>query len=134
MVKKSLKANVKQELPRREREVMDVVYASEKVSVADVQAQLPDNPTYSATRMLLQRLYKKGLVTFDMQGPKYIYSASTHKAAAGKAAWAKLVKTFFGGSTANAFNALLGPSSETLSDDELAELEKLVAQVKANRK
>ncbi len=134
MVKKSLKASDKQELPRREREVMDVVYASEKVSVADVQAQLPDHPTYSATRMLLQRLYKKGLVTFEMQGPKYIYSASTHKSTAGKAAWARLVKTFFDGSAANAFSALLGPSSETLSDDELAELEKLVADVKARRK
>ena len=134
MPKKSLKTIVRQELPRREREVMDVVFAKEKVSVADVQAQLSDAPTYSATRMLLQRLYKKGLVTFEMQGPKYIYRASTPKVAAGKAAWTRLVKTFFDGSTASAFNALLGPSSETLSDDELAELEKLIAQVKARRK
>lgn len=124
----------KQELSRRERQVMDIVFANSRVSVADVQAHLPDDPTYSATRMLMQRLQKKGLLTFVMDGPRYLYSASTPKAKAGKAAWMKLVRTFFDGSSANAFNALFGASSESLSDAELAELENLVAQAKAKRK
>lgn len=113
---------------------MDVVYARSRVSVADVQGELPDEPSYSATRMLLQRLQKKGLINFEMDGPKYIYAPVTPKAHAGKAAWSRLVHTFFGGSTANAFSALLGAASENLSDEELDDLERMVAEAKAKRR
>jgi predicted transcriptional regulator len=130
---RSVTAHAKQELSRRERQAMDVVYAQGQVSATDVKARLPDNPSYSATRMLLQRLFKKGLLTFTMAGPKYIYAASTPRNTAGKVALAKLVQTFFNGSTALTFTALLGTSSQTLSDSELEELEKLVAQAKARR-
>lgn len=122
------------DLPRRERQVLDILYAKTAASVADVQAQLNDKPTYSATRMLLQRLQKKGLATYRMEGPKYIYSPALPKTSASSAAWHRLVKTFFGGSIANAFSALLGSSAEALSDEELDELEALVAQAKAKRK
>lgn len=112
---------------------MDVVYAFGAVSVAEVQAELPDKPTYSATRMLLQRLHKKGLVQHRMDGPRYIYSPATPRTSAARAAWSRLVKTFFGGSSASAFSALIGASSERLTDEELDELEKLVAREKARR-
>ncbi|MCZ6640596.1 MAG: BlaI/MecI/CopY family transcriptional regulator [Gammaproteobacteria bacterium] len=121
-------------LSRRERQVMDIVYANGRVSVADVQAVLPDKPSYSATRMLMRRLEKKNLVKFAMEGPRYVYSASTPRGAAGKAALTRLVRTFFDGSAAAAFSSLLGTSSEKLSDDELDELQKLVAQAKERRK
>ena len=123
----------KRELSRRERQVMDVVYAHGKVSVAEVQTRLPHNPTYSATRMLLQRLFKKGLLTFVMEGPRYIYAPSTPTNTAGKAALAKLVTTFFNGSTTLAFTALLGTSSRSLSTGELDELEQLVIQAKVRK-
>ena len=121
-------------LTRREREVMDIVYARGSASVADVQADLSDEPTYSATRMLLQRLQKKGFVRHRMDGPRYLYSPATPKTSAARAAWSRLVRTFFGGSTASAFSALLGASSDRLTDEELDELERLVAEEKAKRK
>lgn len=122
------------ELPRRERQVMDIVYARGPVSVADVQAELPDQPTYSATRMLLQRLHKKGLLNHQVDGPKYIYSPVRPKLRASRDAWQGLVQTFFGGSSVAAFSALLGDSSEELTEAELAELEALVAEAKRQRK
>ncbi len=121
------------ELPRRERQAMDILYSRGKLSVADIRDQLPGDPNYSAARMLMQRLHKKGLVTFHMAGPKYIYSAITPKRTAGEAALEKLVHTFFNGSTSNAFNALLGASSEKLSDEEFRELEALINQAKEDR-
>ena len=124
----------KPELTRRERQVMDIVYARGRASVAEVQADLPDEPTYSATRMLLQRLQKKGVLQIETAGAKYIYSPSTPKLSAGQAAWSRLVNTFFGGSAASAFSALLGSDSQTLSDAELDELERLVAEARARRK
>lgn len=123
----------KQELSRRERQAMDLIYASEKLSVSEMQSRLPGEPTYSATRVLLQRLYKKGLLKFDRLGTKYIYSASTPKDTAGKAALGKLVSTFFGGSTANTFNALLGVSSEELSNESLDELERLITKARSRK-
>ena len=122
------------DLTRRERQVMDIVYARGRVSVADVQADLADNPTYSATRMLMQRLHKRGLITFDMDGARYIYSATTPRTSAVEAAWSRLVKTFFDGSNAAALSTLLGASSDELSDAQLAELEDLVARAKARKK
>jgi BlaI family transcriptional regulator, penicillinase repressor len=124
----------KQELSRRERQVMDILYARGKASAAEVQQDLPDQPSYSATRMLLQRLQKKGLAQFETQGAKYVYSPAVPRSSAGKAAWSRLVDTFFKGSPASAFSALLGESSENLTDEELDELEQLVAQEKAKRK
>ena len=120
-------------LTRREREVMDIVYARGRVSAGELQTLLPDQPTYSATRMLLQRLQKKGLVTFESDGPKYIYSPVTPRSRAGTAAWARLVQTFFGGSSASAFSSLLGATSQSLSNDELDQLEDLIAKAKEQR-
>ncbi len=121
-------------LSRRERQVMDIVYARGRVSAADVQAELPDGPSYSATRMLLQRLQKKGLLSFETDGPRYIYTPSTPRTTAVKAAWQRLVQTFFGGSTVSAFSALLGASSESLTDEELDALEAEIARAKERRR
>lgn len=126
--------NTKHTLTRRETQVMDILYAQGHVSATQVQAALTDKPSYSATRMLLQRLHKKGFITYSMAGAKYIYAPVTPRVRAGKAAWTRLVQTFFGGSSSSAFSALLGAASDDLSDDELDELERMVADVKAKRK
>ncbi len=126
-------APARNELTRRERQVMDIVYARGRVSAADVQAALPDEPSYSATRMLLQRLAKKGLLTHETEGARYMYLPATPRSAAGNAAWSRLVSTFFGGSMGSAFSALLGESTETLSDEELDALERLVAEARKKR-
>ena len=68
---RTMDTDKRQDLSRRERQVMDIVYANDLVDVAYVQAQLPDSPSYSAARMLMQLLHKKGLLTFVMDGPKY---------------------------------------------------------------
>lgn len=122
------------DLSRRERMVMDIVYRLGSVSVAQVQQALSDEPTYSATRMLLQRLHKKNLLQHEHAGAKYLYSPITTPRNAGKAAWKRLVSTFFGGSTASAFSALLGASAESLTDAQLDELEAAIAAAKAKRK
>lgn len=124
-------AQVKQ-LTRREREVMDIVYAHESVCVADVQAALVDHPSYSATRMLLQRLHKKGRLEAAADGPRYLYRATTSKQSAGRAALSGLLKTFFDGSPSKALSALID-DSEQLSDQELAELDALVDAAKQRR-
>ena len=121
-------------LPRREQEVLDILHTLGKASAAEVQNSLPDQPSYSATRMLLQRLEKKGLAKFETQGARYIYSPALARTQAAKGAWQRIVDIFFAGSSANAFSALFDANADRLSDKELDQLEALVAKAKAQRK
>jgi|TARA_Y100000310_G_C20692299_1_gene823145 predicted transcriptional regulator len=122
------------ELTRRESQAMDVVYANKEVTVAEVQSVLPGEPSYSAVRAVMSRLAEKGLLTYKEKGPKYVYSATTPHQSAGRAALTHLVDTFFGGSTANTFGALLGTSSEPLPDDELDEIERMINEARARKR
>lgn len=125
-----LKAQVKKkhaELKGREREAMNIVYALGQASVADVKAKLADSSSYSATRMLLQRLHKKNLLDATRDGARYIYSARTPKTEAAKTAMHRLLDTFFEGSPALAVSALLG-NSPKLTKQEIEELQQLISK------
>ena len=122
------------DLTRREGQVMDVVYAKGQVTVAEVQTELPGDPSYSAVRAVMSRLAERGLLDYTEQGPKYVYSAVTPPDSAGKDALSHLVDTFFNGSKANAFGALLGESSETIAEDELDEIERMIEAARRTKR
>jgi predicted transcriptional regulator len=61
------------DLGRRERQIVDVVYRLGRASVADVRAQLPDPPSYSAVRGMLNLLEEKGHLRHVQDGLRYIY-------------------------------------------------------------
>ena len=50
-------------LSRRERQVMDILYRRGEATVAEVMADLPDPPTYSAVRSILRILMEKDLIS-----------------------------------------------------------------------
>ena len=50
-------------LSRRERQIMDVIYALGRATAADVHERLADPPSYSAVRALLRVLEEKGHLT-----------------------------------------------------------------------
>ena len=58
---------------RRERQIMDIVYRKGQASVADVLAALPDPPSYSAVRAMMNLLKDKGQLKHREVGRKYIY-------------------------------------------------------------
>jgi predicted transcriptional regulator len=108
-------------LPRREREVLDALFAlGEDASVEDVRARLSDPPSYSAVRAMLARLETKGHVRHREEGLRYVYSPTKTRSAAQRTALQKLVRVFFEGSPRQAVTALL--KQEQWSDDELAAL------------
>ena len=96
-----------QQLSRRERQIMDILYEHQACSAQDIQHALPDPPSYSAVRALLARLVEKDLVQFRQEGAKYIYSPKVAEAKAQQSALSRLLKTFFKGSPAQALNAWL---------------------------
>jgi predicted transcriptional regulator len=120
-------------LSRRERQIMDLVYRMGQASAADIHRDLPDAPTYTTVRGLLRILVEKGHLQSEPDGKRYVYKPSTPRPAAGASSIAHVVNTFFGGSTAEAFAALLGTNRNRISEDELARLSRLVAKARRNR-
>ena len=112
-------------LSRRERQIMDVVYAKGQASVAEVLEGLPDPPSYSSIRALMRILEHKGLLKHKELGIKYIYSPTRPRRQAARAAVRNLIRTFFDGSTEKAVAALLDASDSKLTDDELHRLREL---------
>jgi predicted transcriptional regulator len=120
-------------LSRRERQIMDALYASEEASAAEVQGRIPNPPSYSAVRALLAKLVEKGHVEFRQQGPRYLYRATLEKSAASRNAWQRLLDTFFSGSTADAVVSLLGREGDRLSADEIDAIERKLTELKDRR-
>lgn len=114
------------DLGRRERQILDAVYRLGRASVADVRAELPDPPSYSAVRGMLNLLKDKGHVRHEADGLRYVYLPVIDPADARRSALAHVVRTFFGGSPAEAASALFDLPDSTLTREELAELSRLV--------
>lgn len=116
------------DLGRRERQILDVVYRLGRASVAQVRAELPDPPSYSAVRGMLNLLREKGHVRHVADGLRYVYLPVVAPAEARRSALAHVVQTFFGGSHAEAASALFDLPDGKLSRQQLAELSRLVRQ------
>lgn len=112
---------------------MDVVYRRGRATAADVHADLPDAPTYTTVRGLLRVLEEKGHLRHEEQGRQFVYLPSTPKSDAGTSQLSHVVRTFFGGSPAEAMAALLGAQAQGMTEDELARLEALVARARDRR-
>lgn len=118
-------------LSRRERQILDVIYALGRATAAEVLERLPDAPTYTTVRGLLRVLEQKGHVRHEEDGGRYVYFPTVTRQRAAKTALRHVVRTFFDDSPSQAMAALLGAQRE-VSDDEIARLEELIA--KARRK
>jgi predicted transcriptional regulator len=117
-------------LSRRERQIMDAVYAKGEATAADVLASLPDPPTKTAVRTLLRILEDKGHLSHRAEGLTYVYRPSRPRGRAGKSALNRVLHTFFEGSLEKAVAAHLGDSATDLSADELARLATLIEQAR----
>ena len=60
-------------LSRREHQIMEIVYRHGAATASEVQAQLPDPPSYSGVRALLRILEEKGHVRHEADGPRCVY-------------------------------------------------------------
>jgi len=116
-------------LPPRERQIVDILYQQGPLPVADICGALPDQLSGSAVRMMLKRLEDKGFVRRIQSDRGYLYSPTVSETAAKKSALSEIVRVFFDGSPANAASALLG-MSEKLKDNELDELEAMIARAR----
>jgi predicted transcriptional regulator len=122
------------ELGRRERQIVEILIRRGQATAAEVLADLPDPPSYSAVRGMLRLLEEKGHVRHEWAGPRHVYRATQDPEEAGRTAARHLVRTFFNGSMESAVAAMLGASEEPPTAEELERLGELIERARRRRK
>ncbi|HEX8256762.1 MAG TPA: BlaI/MecI/CopY family transcriptional regulator [Allosphingosinicella sp.] len=116
-------------LPRREREIFELLCSAGEATAADVRKAMADPPSHSAVRTMLARLEAKGLVTHRAVDQAYVYKSVPQPAKVRESALKQMVKTFFDGSAASAATALLG-LTRNLRPEELDALQRAIDEAK----
>jgi predicted transcriptional regulator len=119
------------ELSRRERQIMDILFREGQATASEVQSAMADAPSYSAVRAMLRILEDKGHIRHEQDGPRYIYKPVIARERAKRSAMRHLLHTFFEGSHEQAVAALLDEASTSLSEQELARLADVIERHRA---
>ncbi len=125
-----MKKNWLNDLSRRERQIIEIVYLKSSVSVGDVISQMTDAPSYSAVRAFMGILEDKGHLKHKKVGAKYIYSPTRTRHNTRKSALKTVFQTFFDSSVENTVAALLDISDSKLSDEDFEKFLKLIKKSK----
>ena len=129
----AMSKTIPERLTRREREIMNAVFAlGNRASAEEIRGRLTNPPSDSSVRVMLARLEKKGHLKHQQDGVRYIYSATTSPAAAKRSALEQVKQTFFGVSLRQMLTALVSEAS--WSDEELDALRKEIDRVRMERK
>ena len=118
------------QLSRRERQIMDVVFALGEATVNQVVQAIPNAPTPMAVRRLMHILEAKQQLRRKKQGREVVYLPRVSKAKAGRNAFQRVLETFFGGSLEEALAAHLHSRKDGMSDEQRARLIELIELAK----
>ena len=120
------------QLSKRERQIMDAVYALGEATVSQVTDGIPDPPMRGALRTLLRILEKKGHLTHRKHGRELVYRPTQPRGQAGRSALGRVLDVFFGGSLENAVAAHLSDPRRAaqITPEELRRLSDLIEQAK----
>jgi BlaI family penicillinase repressor len=118
--------NLNPNLTRREAQIMEILHRRRRATVEDIRAELPDAPTPSSVRKLLDIMIDRRLLEREYDGPRFVYFPCAKPEDASRSALTQLVRTFFDGSPGSAAAALLDMAGERLSDEEYKRLSALI--------
>jgi len=117
-------------LSRRERQIMDLLFARGEATVNQIAEALPDPPTPMAVRRMMHILEEKGHLRRREQGREVVYLPKQSKEKAGRSAFEKVLETFFGGSLEDALSAHLLSRKDGVSAGERDRLVKLIEEAR----
>jgi BlaI family penicillinase repressor len=118
------------DLTRRESQIMAILHRRQRATVEEIRAELPDAPSPSSVRKLLEIMIERGLLRREYDGPRYAYFPAVKPEEASRSALKHLVRTFFNNSPGSAMAALLDLPGAPLSDDEYRRLTNLLKHVR----
>ena len=118
------------DLTRRESQIMEILHRRRRATVEEIRTELPDAPSPSSVRKLLDIMIERRLLGREYDGPRYVYFPAAKLEEASRSALKQLVRTFFDDSPGSAMAALLDIPGKPLSD---AEYRRLSALLKRGR-
>ena len=121
-------------LSRRERQIMDIIYAVGRATANEVLARLPDPPSRDSVRALLRILEEKGHLRHEKRSRAFVYLPTRSRSHAGRLALRRMLDTFFGGSLEQALTAHLSDPKSELSPEELKRLSELIRDARRQEK
>jgi predicted transcriptional regulator len=127
-------ANPEPAMSRRERQIMDILYARGRASASEIQELLPGNPSNSTVRTILRVLERKGAVRHVEEGLRYLFLPTLPRSAARKSALQRVMRTFFDGSAKEAVAAFLDPGAFSLSKEDLDDLSRMLEKARKEAK
>jgi BlaI family transcriptional regulator, penicillinase repressor len=121
------------DLTRRESQIMDILHRRRRAVVEEIRSELPDAPSPSSVRKLLDIMIDRGLIGREYDGPRYVYFPAAAPEDASRSALRKVLHTFFENSPGSAMAALLDMSTR-LSEKEYRHLSGLLRRAREQRK
>lgn len=118
------------DLTRRESQIMEIVYRRRRATVEEIRAELPEAPSPSSVRKLLEIMIDRRLLAREYDGPRFVYFPAVEPAQASRSALKQLVRTFFDNSPGSAIAALLDLRSTQLTDAEYRTLSSLLKRAR----
>jgi predicted transcriptional regulator len=118
------------DLSRRERQIMDIIYQRGRATATEVMEQMPEAPGYSAVRAMLRVLEDKGHLRHQQEGQRYIFLPTLPRDNARRSALRHLMQTFFEGSKEKLVAALLDDARSRPDQDELDRMARLIEQAR----
>jgi predicted transcriptional regulator len=117
-------------LSRREREMMNIIFARGKATAVEVLEAMAEPPSYSAVRATLRVLEQKGHVRHEHDGARYVYKPTVNREKVRLSALDQLMATFFDGSAETVVATLIERQKGKLSNEELDRLSMLIEQAR----
>lgn len=118
------------QLSRRERQIMEIVYQHGQATAAEVREKMPDPPSYSAVRTMLRILEEKGHLRHEQDGPRYVFMPIVPREEARSTALKRLVRTFFDDSPESAMAALLDIGEGELDERALERIARRIEEAR----
>jgi predicted transcriptional regulator len=109
---------------------MEIIYKNSSASVEEIQTAMPQPASYSAVRVIVNVLERKGHLKHTRQGKKYVYSSTTPRTRATKEALKHLLSTYFEDSLPKAIAAMVQLRANDLSDEDLQQLTRAIERAK----
>jgi BlaI family penicillinase repressor len=126
----SVHQDLTHELSKRERQITEAIYGVKTASVAEVRARIPDPPSYSAVRAMMNILVRKGILAYRKEGRRYLYFPLERRQRARQFAMKRLLAVYFDNSVAQAMSGLIQADRRNLTDADYANLIDLIQEAR----
>ncbi len=114
------------QLSKRERQIMEVIYARREASVNQLLGELPGPVSGQAVRTFLRILEAKGHLVHRKVGKENLYKPTRARGQVAKGALRRLLDTFFGGEIEKALATHLSDPRTKLRPEQLQRIQDLI--------